>query len=61
MPAYLNLGDVRVAQGKDRDAAEIWERLISVAADRAYLAFDRLEAVAVRAGSPERFTSCAGG
>ena len=56
VPAYLNLGDVRVAQGKDQDAAGIWERLISVAPDRAYLAFDRLEAVAVRAGSPEKFT-----
>jgi lipopolysaccharide biosynthesis regulator YciM len=57
VPAYLNLGDVRVAQGRDREAAEIWERLVSVAPDRAYLAFDRLEALSVRAGSPERFTS----
>ena len=56
VPAYLNLGDIRVAQDKDQEAAEIWERLISVAPDRAYLAFDRLEAVAVRAGAPERFT-----
>src|SRR5262249_13320157 len=56
VPAYLNLGDVRVAQGKDAEAAEIWERLVSVASERAYLAFDRLEAVAVRAGAPERFT-----
>ena len=56
VPAYLNLGDVRVAQGKDHDAAAIWEKLIEVAPDRAYLAFDRLEALAVRTGSPERFT-----
>ena len=56
MPAYLNLGDVRVAQGKDQDAATVWEKLIEVAPDRAYLAFDRLEALAVRTGSPERFT-----
>ena len=56
VPAYLNLGDVRVAQGKDQDAAAIWEKLIEVAPDRAYLAFDRLEALAVRTGSPERFT-----
>lgn len=56
VPAYLNLGDVRVAQGKDPDAAAVWERLIDVAPDRAYLAFDRLEALAVRTGSPERFT-----
>ncbi len=56
VPAYLNLGDVRVAQGKDQDAATVWEKLIEVAPDRAYLAFDRLEALAVRTGSPERFT-----
>jgi lipopolysaccharide biosynthesis regulator YciM len=56
VPAYLNLGDVRVLQGNDREAAAIWERLVDVAPDRAYLAFDRLETLAVRAGSPERFT-----
>jgi lipopolysaccharide assembly protein B len=56
VPAYLNLGDVRVLQGNDREAAAIWKMLVDVAPDRAYLAFDRLEALAVRAGSPERFT-----
>jgi len=56
VPAYLNLGDVRVAQGDERAAAAIWERLVDVARDRAYLAFDRLEALAIRTGSPERFT-----
>jgi lipopolysaccharide biosynthesis regulator YciM len=56
VPAYLNLGDVRLAEGKDKEAVEIWERLIDVVPDRAYLAFDRLEAVAVRSGSPERFS-----
>ena len=56
VPAYLNLGDVRVAQGNEREAAVVWERLIDVASDRAYLAFDRLEALAVRTGNPERFT-----
>jgi lipopolysaccharide biosynthesis regulator YciM len=56
VPAYLNLGDVRVAQNKDQEAVEIWERVISVAPDRAYLAFDRLDAVGLRTGSPERFT-----
>jgi len=55
VPAYLNLGDVRVAQGKEQEAVEIWERLVSIAPDRAYLAFDRLEQVAVKAGTPERF------
>jgi len=56
VPAYLNLGDVRVAQGDERAAAEIWERLVDVAPDRAYLAFDRLEALAKRTGNPDRFT-----
>jgi lipopolysaccharide biosynthesis regulator YciM len=56
VPAYLNLGDVRVAQGNEREAAAIWEKLIEVAPDRAYLAFDRLEALAIRTGNPERFT-----
>ena len=56
VPAYLNLGDVRVAQGNESEAAAIWEQLIDVAPDRAYLAFDRLEALAVRTGSPDRFT-----
>ena len=56
VPAYLNLGDVRVLQGDERAAAVIWERLIDVARDRAYLAFDRLEALAMRTGNPERFT-----
>jgi lipopolysaccharide assembly protein B len=56
VPAYLNLGDVRVAEGNEREAAAIWEKLIDVAPDRAYLAFDRLEALAIRTGSPERFT-----
>src|ERR1051325_10625608 len=56
VPAYLNLGDVRVAEGNEREAAAVWERLIEVAPDRAYLAFDRLEALAIRTGSPDRFT-----
>ena len=55
VPAYLNLGDVRMAQSKEREAAEIWEKLIGLAPDRAYLAFDRMEALAVRSGNPERF------
>jgi lipopolysaccharide biosynthesis regulator YciM len=56
VPAYLNLGDVRVSEGNEKEAAAIWERMIQVAPDRAYLAFDRLEALAMRTGSPERFT-----
>src|SRR4051812_29370631 len=39
IPAYLNLGDVRVAQGDEAEAARVWETLFQVAPDRAYLAF----------------------
>jgi lipopolysaccharide biosynthesis regulator YciM len=56
IPAYLNLGDLRLAEGNDKEAAAIWERMVQVAPDRAYLAFDRLEALAHRSGPPERFT-----
>ena len=56
VPAYLNLGDVRLAQENEKGAALIWETLVQVAPDRAYLAFDRLEKLAVLSGSPERFT-----
>jgi lipopolysaccharide assembly protein B len=56
VPAYLNLGDVKVAQGDEREAAAIWEKVIEVAPDRAYLTFDRLEALAIRTGNADRFT-----
>ena len=56
VPAYLNLGDVRIAQNHEKEAAAIWEKLVQVAPDRAYLAFDRLEALAIRSQAPERFT-----
>jgi lipopolysaccharide biosynthesis regulator YciM len=55
VPAYLNLGDVRVSEGNEKEAANIWEKLVQVAPDRAYLAFDRFEALAKRTGNPERF------
>jgi lipopolysaccharide biosynthesis regulator YciM len=56
VPAYLNLGDVRIAEGDEKAAASIWEKLVQIAPDRAYLAFDRLRALAIRAQTPERFT-----
>jgi lipopolysaccharide biosynthesis regulator YciM len=55
VPAYLNLGDVRLAQGKPAEAARAWERVPEVAPERAYLAFDRLEASYRAEKSPERF------
>ncbi len=56
VPAYLNLGDVRVAEDNEKGAALIWDALVRVAPDRAYLAFDRIERLAVTSGAPERFT-----
>jgi lipopolysaccharide biosynthesis regulator YciM len=56
VPAYLNLGDVRVAEGNERDAAAIWEKLVEIAPERAYLAFERLEALGRRTSQIERFT-----
>lgn len=57
IPAYLNLGDLRTAQGNEKEATRIWEAMVQVAPDRAYLAFSRLEAQAVRTGNADRFTS----
>jgi len=54
-PAYLNLGDVRLAGGDPAGAAQAWERMIETRPDRAYLAFDRLERFYTDAGTPERF------
>jgi lipopolysaccharide biosynthesis regulator YciM len=56
VPAYLNLGDLRVSEGNEKEAATIWEKLVQVAPDRAYLAFDRIEALARRTGNPDRFS-----
>ena len=56
IPPYLHLGDAQAQQGRQADAVATWERAIDVAPDRAYLAFDRLDALAQRTGNPERFT-----
>ncbi|MEW6320768.1 MAG: tetratricopeptide repeat protein [Acidobacteriota bacterium] len=55
VPAYLNLGDVRLQQGDTAGAEEAWEQLIDVSPDRAYLAFERLERLNASRGRPERF------
>lgn len=51
-PAYLNLGDARLAQGDAAAAAEAWEHLVTRAPERAYLAFERLERIDEAAGAP---------
>ena len=55
VPAYLNLGDVRLAQGDPAHAIAAWERAIDVSPGRAYLAFDRLQATYPLVHAPERF------
>ncbi len=55
VPAYLHLGDVQLYQGQSAQAAATWERLLDVAPDRAYLAFERLEAVYENRSGPSRF------
>ena len=55
VPAYLNLGDVKVLQGDAAGAALMWEAMIKAAPDRAYLAFQRLETIYPKMGAPERF------
>jgi lipopolysaccharide biosynthesis regulator YciM len=54
-PAYLSLGDMKLADGQVEQAIANWERLIEVSPERAYLAFDRLEAAYPRSGRPDHF------
>ncbi|MBP1603878.1 MAG: tetratricopeptide repeat protein [Acidobacteria bacterium] len=55
VPAYLNLGDTHSLQGQPAKAAEAWEQVARVAPDQAFLAFDRLESIYAKLGTPERF------
>ena len=54
-PAFLNLGDVRLAQGDLKGAEAAWNRLMARSPERAYLAFERLERLYDRMGTPDRF------
>lgn len=56
VPAALHLGDLRLAQGRTTEALEIWQRLVTTVPERAYLAFDRLDALATLLGTPHLFT-----
>ncbi len=55
VPAYLSLGDMKLAEGQVAQAIAAWEKAIEVSPERAYLAFDRLEAAYPRVGAPDRF------
>jgi lipopolysaccharide assembly protein B len=56
-PAYLNLGDVLLAQNDAPGAVAAWERLIGTSPERAYLAFSRLEAAYARMNNPSGFAA----
>ncbi len=55
VPAYLQLGDMKLADGQVAEAIAIWEKVIEAAPERAYLAFGRLESAYAQIGEPERF------
>jgi lipopolysaccharide biosynthesis regulator YciM len=55
VPAYLNLGDVQRRDGRFDQAIATWEQVIRIAPERAYLVFDRIEAVTREQGDIERF------
>ena len=55
VPAFLNLGDVRLLQGDVAEAESAWNRLMATSPERAYLAFGRLETLFEQLGQPHRF------
>ena len=55
-PRLSEPGRRAARRGKGQEAATTWETLVEIAPDRAYLAFDRLQAYAVQNGTPDRFT-----
>jgi lipopolysaccharide assembly protein B len=56
-PAYLNLGDVQLAQGDLVAAVTTWERLVGTSPERAYLAFSRLESAYTQLNDEGRFST----
>jgi lipopolysaccharide assembly protein B len=56
-PAYLNVGDVLLAQNDASGAVAAWERLIGTSPERAYLTFSRLEAAYARMNNPSGFAA----
>ncbi len=55
IPAYLNLGDMQQREGQLDVALATWKHVIQIAPERAYLVFDRIEAVANEQGDRKRF------
>ena len=55
LPAYLNLGDLERQRGRIAEAIDLWERVIEIAPERAYLVFDRIDAATRQQGDDRRF------
>ena len=55
VPAYLNLGDVRLKMGSTEEAIATWQEVLRVAPERAYLAFGRLQQAFSDADASSRF------
>ncbi len=55
VPAYLNLGDVRLKMGATEEAIATWQEVLRVAPERAYLAFGRLQRAFADANASSRF------
>jgi len=55
VPAYLYLGDLERRRGRASEAIAAWQRVIEIAPERAYLVFDRIDAVTREQGNAERF------
>src|SRR4030095_16385093 len=54
-PAYVNLGDLRLARGDTAGAIAMWETLTASSPERAYLVLERLRAAPGAVGTPGRF------
>jgi lipopolysaccharide assembly protein B len=55
VPAYLNLGDVHLQEGRPDEAAAVWEKVSLVCPERAYLTFTRLALLHARHPDHSRF------
>jgi lipopolysaccharide biosynthesis regulator YciM len=55
VPAYLNLGDVRLREGQVDEAAALWLKVANVTPELAYLTFERLAALQAQQPNDARF------
>ena len=60
VPAYLNLGDVRLRQGREEDAIGTWQTVLKVTPERAYLTLGRLEKAFAQSSAPSQFVNLCG-